>query len=270
MAYPLLRPTADRRRCLLQLTCRAQVLYFPFLNKVSTMDDFNNFSCHDGYSYSPSYCAPVADHYTESYNYCTTDPIAIMLRQQREDDEQRMLDAAQRRPEAEPVQAWTSTTRAYESYSPRVSTHVSSPVELSPAWWAEVARQRADDPDAPHEALAARAAGEKYYCLPSEPASWRRPLGSPGGYDVQWWMMFHDADERSMVLAELLGYTGARDADGWIRPTLWELLKMGYWTAQRYAFYYAEFADEYGRKIPPWIALLRSRQAHTPSAVMFG
>jgi hypothetical protein len=47
------------------------------------MDDFNNFSCDEGYSYSPSYCAPVADSFTESYNYCTTDPIAIMLRQHR-------------------------------------------------------------------------------------------------------------------------------------------------------------------------------------------
>jgi hypothetical protein len=234
------------------------------------MDDYG-FPDDRCYGYAQTFDSySVPDHYAESYNCATADPIAIMLRQQREDDEQRMLDAGQRRPEAEPGQACTSTTRGYEAYSPRVSTRVSSPAEFSPAWWAEEARRRADDPDAPHEALAARAAGQKYYCLPSEPASWRRPLSGPGEYDVQWWRMFHNADERSMVLAELLGYTGKRDDDGWIRPTRWELLKMGFWTAHRYAFYYAEFAEEYGRKIPLWIALLRSRQAYTPSAVMFG
>lgn len=56
------------------------------------MDDSYDFSCDEGYSYSPSYCAPVADHFTESYNYCTTDPIAIMLRQQREEQERLMLE----------------------------------------------------------------------------------------------------------------------------------------------------------------------------------
>jgi hypothetical protein len=86
--------------------------------------------------------------------------------------------------------------------------------------------------------------------------------------------MFCNADMRSMVFAELLEYTGKRGDDGWVRPTLWELLKMEFWTAHRYAFYYAEFAQEYGRKIPLWIPLiLRSRKAYapsyTPSAVMF-
>ena len=42
------------------------------------------------------------------------------------------------------------------------------------------------------------------------------------------------------------------------------------WTAHRYAFYYAEFAEEYGRKIPLWIALLlRRRLTYTPNAVIF-
>lgn len=92
--------------------------------------------------------------------------------------------------------------------------------------------------------------------------------------DPVWQKMHRNADMRSMVMAELLEYTGKRGDDSWIRPTLWELLKMDFWTAHRYAFYYAEFNEEYGRKIPLWIALiLRSRKAYapsyTPSAVMF-
>lgn len=228
------------------------------------MDEYGcpDNGCYGGYAQPfDTYSAP--DHYAESYNYATIDPIAIVLRQQRENDERRRLAAA-------PGQAGKSATRGYEAYPPRASTHGSSPAEGSPAWWAEVARSRAEDPDAPHQALAALAAGQKYYWLPSEAASWRRPLRGPSGkYDPQWWKMFNNADGRSRVLAELLGYTGARDADGWIRPTRWELLKMGFWTAHRYAFYYAEFAEEYGRKIPRWVALLRSPNAYTPSAAMF-
>lgn len=40
---------------------------------------------------------------------------------------------------------------------------------------------------------------------------------------------------------------------------------MGFWTAQRYAFYYAELAEELGR-IPRWVELLRPKRAHPPSA----
>lgn len=245
------------------------------------MDDYNYNSFDAGYSYEPTFT--VVDHYTESYNYCTSDSIAIMIRHQREDEERR-------RYEAEPVQEWTSTAPSTRAYSPEPSAYNSTapstsayspeppPYQsrssggLSRQELAEYAASRADDPDAPHQALAAMVAGHKYYSLPGEPASWRRPLRGPGGkYDGQWWKMFIDADERSRVFAELLGYVGARDADGWIRPTLWELLRMDFWTAQRYAFYYAEFADEYNRKIPGWIRLLRSVETrYTPSAVMFG
>jgi hypothetical protein len=78
--------------------------------------------------------------------------------------------------------------------------------------------------------------------------------------------MFSHADERSMHLAKQLGYIGARDDDGWIRPTLRELLRMGFWSTQRYAFYYAEFAEEFGRQVPRWIKRLCSVRAHPPSA----
>lgn len=169
--------------------------------------------------------------------------------------------------------AYTSTAPSIRAYSSEPPAHKSRPNSgLSRQELAEYAVSRADDPEAPHQALAALVAGHKYYGLPGEPASWRRPLRGPGGkYDGTWWKMFNDADERSRVFAELLGYVGARDTDGWIRPTLRELLRMGFWTAQRYAFYYAEFADEYGRKIPLWIRLLRSVETrYTPSAVMFG
>lgn len=250
MPHPLLRPTAHRRRCLLQLTCRPHVLYFPFLNKVSTMDDFDNCGCHGGYSYSPSYCAPVADHYAESYNYCTTDPIAIMLRHQREEQERRMF-------EVEPDQMWTPS--AAPLYAP------SSGWGSRPATAARSAQSSVDYSDSP--ALAALAAGHKYYCVPGEPTSWRRPLRCPGGeYDPQWWKMYHHADERSMYLAEQLGYIGARDDDGWIRPTRMELLRMGFWSAQRYVFYYAEFAEQFGRKIPRWVALLQPVRTHAPAS----
>jgi hypothetical protein len=223
------------------------------------MDDFNNFSCHEGYSYSPSYCAPVADHFTESYNYCTTDPIAIMLRQQREEQERRMF-------EVEPDQVWTRE-------APNHATYVALPAYESPSdkafrqAVAEEALRRADDPDAPHAYLAAAAAGHKYYYLPNEPASWRRPVRSPSGeYDPVWSTMFCNADELSTYLAKQLGYIGARDDDGWIRPTRWELFRLGFWTAQRYAFYYAEFAEEFGRKIPRWVEFLHPIRAHPPSA----
>ncbi|QGZ39344.1 hypothetical protein [Pseudoduganella flava] len=249
-------------------------------------------SCPDNgcYGYAqPFDTFSIPDHYAESYNYTTTDPIAIMLRQQREDDERRIFDAAQlmfdteRAPDerlifnAAPAlfQAEPTPVRLHEaSYR---SEYITSPncESMSGQAFCKAAAAYAllcaDDEDAPHEALAAAAAGHKYYYLPGEPISWRRPLRSPGGeYDAQWWKMFHHADERSMVLAELLGYTGKRDTDGWIRPTWLELLKMGFWTAHRYAFYYAEFAEEFGRKVPRWIALLPSRQTYTPSAVMFG
>ena len=78
--------------------------------------------------------------------------------------------------------------------------------------------------------------------------------------------MFCNADELSTYLAKQLGYIGARDDDGWIRPTRWKLFRMGFWTAQRYAFYYAEFAEEFGRKILRWIGLLRPVRKHAPSA----
>ena len=68
-------------------------MYFRFLSKVSTMDDFNNFGCHEGYSHSASYCAPAADPYMESYNYCTMDPVAIMIRNQREEEERNRYQA---------------------------------------------------------------------------------------------------------------------------------------------------------------------------------
>jgi len=73
-----------------------------------------------------------------------------------------------------------------------------------------------------------------------------------------------------MTLAKWLGYVGARDEDGWIRPTRRELVTMGFWAAQRYAFYYAEFAEEFGLVIPRWIRLLRPVRQCTPSAVAFG
>jgi hypothetical protein len=244
------------------------------------MDDYNYNSYDAGYSYAPT----VVDHYAESYNYGTTDSIAIMIRHQREDDERRLYEAEPVQEwtstapsisaySSEPMQEWSSTASSTKAYSPEPPTYNSrSNGGLSRKELAEYAASRADDPDAPHQALAAMVAGHKYYHLPGEPASWRRPLHGPGGkHDGQWWAMFHDADDRSMVLAELLGYIGARDADGWIRPTLWELLRMDFWTAQRYAFYYAEFADEYKRKVPRWIKLLRSVETrYTPSAVMFG
>jgi len=223
------------------------------------MDDFDNFGCHEEYSYSASYCAPAADPYMESYNYCTTDPIAIMLRHQREEQERRMF-------EVEPEQVWTHE-------APNHATYAALPAYESPSdkafrkAAAEHALHRADDPEAPHVALAAAAAGHKYYYLPDEPISWRRPLRCPnGGYDAFWSKMFCHADERSMYLAEQLSYIGARDDDGWIRPTRWELFRMGFWTAQRYAFYYAEFAEEFGRKIPLWVEFLRPLRAHPPSA----
>lgn len=223
------------------------------------MDDFENFGCYDGYSYSPSYCAPVADHYAESYNYCTTDPIAIMLRHQREEQERLMF-------EVEPDQVWTRD-------EPNHATYVALPAYKSPSdkafrkAAAEEALRRADDPDAPHSYLAAAAAGHKYYHLPCEPATWRRPVRSPNGeYDPVWSKMFCNADELSMYLAKQLGYIGARDEDGWIRATRWELVRMGFGSAQRYAFYYAEFAEEFGRQVPRWIERLCSLRTHPPSA----
>lgn len=231
---------------------------FPFLDKVSTMDDFDNFGCHEGYSYSPSYCAPVADHYAESYNYCTTDPIAIMLRHQREEQEQRMFEVG-------PEQVWTHEAPNHATYAALPAYESASDKAFRKAA-AEHALHRADDPEAPHVALAAAAAGHKYYYLPGEPTSWRRPLRCPnGGYDPVWSKMFCHADERSMYLAEQLGYIGARDEDGWIRPTRWELVRMGFWSAQRYAFYYAEFAEEFGRQVPRWIERLCSVRTHPPS-----
>jgi hypothetical protein len=214
------------------------------------MDDFNNFSCDEGYSYSPSYCAPVADHFMESYNYCTTDQIAIMLRNQREEQERRMF-------EVEPDRVWAPS--AAPSYAP------SSRRDARPATAARPSQSR-DDDWANSPASRARAAGEKYYHLPGEPKSWRRPLSPPSGkYDAQWWKMFANADELSTCLAEQLGYIGARDEDGWIRPTKWELVRMGFWSAQRYAYYYAEFAEEFGRQVPRWIERLCSVRAHPPS-----
>lgn len=206
----------------------------------------------------------VPDHYAESYNYATIDPIAIMLRQQREDDEQRTLDAAQRMPEAEPALTWShaAPSQAYASAPDYESTGGKASAKAA----AKEALRRVDDPDTPHSYWAAKAAGHKYYYLPTEPASWRRPLRGPsGGYDPVWEKMFCNADELSRYLAKHLGYIGARDDDGWIRPTCWELLRMGFWSAQRYAFYYAEFAEEFGRKIPRWIGLLRPVRKHAPS-----
>ena len=226
------------------------------------MEDFDNFGCHEEYSYSPSYCAPVADHLMESYNYCTTDPIAIMLRHQRVEQERRMF-------EVEPDQAGTRETPNHASYA-------SLPVYEAPSdrafrkAAAGYAMSRADDPDAPHEALAAVAAGRMYYYLPGEPTSWRRPLRCPNrGYDPVWSKMFCHAYERSMYLAGQLGYIGARDDDGWIRPTHWELLRMGFYSAQQYAFYYAEFAKEFGRKIPSWVAVLQLIRARPPSSELW-
>ena len=241
------------------------------------MDDFDNFDCHDGYPYSPSHCAPVADHFAESYNYCTIDPVAIMLRHQREEHERHMLEVEPGQTwthdapnhttfEVEPDQTWAPEVSNYTGYA-AVSAYEATSDKAFRIAAAEYALLRADDPDAPHEALAAAAAGHKYYYLPDEPISWRRPLRCPnGGYDAFWSKMFCHADERSMYLAEQLSYIGARDDDGWIRPTRWELFRMGFWTAQRYAFYYAEFAEEFGRKIPLWVEFLRPLRAHPPSA----
>jgi hypothetical protein len=217
------------------------------------MDDFDNFGCHEGYSYSPSYCAPVADHYAESYNYCTTDQIAIMLRHQREEQERRMF-------EVEPDQVRAPS--AAPLYAP------SSGWDSQPATVARPTESSDDDYDwANSPARRALAAGEKYYYLPGEPKTWRRPVSTPSGiYDAQWWTMFANADEVSTYLAKQLGYIGARDEDGWIRPSRWELVRMGFWSAQRYAFYYAEFAEEFGRKIPGWVEFLHPVRAHPPSA----
>lgn len=229
------------------------------------MDDFNNFSCDEGYSYSPSYCAPVTDHFAESYNYCTTDPIAIMLRQQREDDERRIFDNAHTTFEPEPTPAWSHVTPSRSKYF-TLPDYESPSDKAFRKMAAEEALRRADDPDAPHSYLAAAAAGRKYYHLPGEPATWRRPVRSPSGeYDPVWSKMFCNADELSMYLAKQLGYIGERDDDGWIRPSRWELLRMGFRSAQRYAFYYAEFAEEFGRKIPRWVARLQPIWAHPPS-----
>jgi hypothetical protein len=188
----------------------------------------------------------------ESYDYCTMDPVAIMIRNQREEEERN-------RYQAERDQAWAPSTAP--SYVP------SSGWESRTATAARPTQSRDDYDDwANSPARRALAAGEKYYYLPGEPKTWRRPLSTPSGkYDSQWWTMFANADELSMYLAERLGYIGARDEDGWIRPTRWELLRMDFLSVQRYAFYYAEFAEEFGRKIPRWIEFLRPLRAHPPS-----
>lgn len=217
------------------------------------MDDFNSFPSDQGYSYSPSYFAPATDPYIESYNYATVDPIAISIRHQREEQERN-------RYRAERDQAWAPS--AAPSYAP------SSGWDSRPATAARPTQSHDDFYDwADSPARKALAAGEKYYYLPGEPKSWRRPLFTPSGeYDSQWWTMFANADELSTCLAEQLGYIGARDEDGWIGPTRWELVRMGFWSAQRYAFYYAEFAEEFGRQVPRWIQRLGSLRAHPPSS----
>ena len=219
------------------------------------MDDFNNFSCDEGYSYSPSYCAPAADPYIESYNYCTMDPVAIMIRNQREEEERN-------RHQAERDQTWAPSTTL--PYAP------SSGWDSRQATAARPTQSPDDDYDYDFDNSPARralAAGEKFYYLPGEPKTWRRPVSTPSGiYDAQWWTMFVNADELSMYLAKQLGYIGARDEDGWIRPSRWELVRMGFWSAQRYAFYYAEFAEEFGRQVPRWIERLCSVRTHPPSA----
>lgn len=216
------------------------------------MDDFNSFGCNDGYSHSASYCAPAADPYLESYNYCTMDPVAIMIRNQREEEERN-------RHQAERDQAWAPS--AAPSYAP------SSGGDSRSATVARPTQSRNDDDDwANSPARRALAAGEKFYYLLGEPKTWRRALSTPSGqYDAQWWKMYVNADELSMYLAERLGYIGARDDDGWIRPTCWELLRMDFWAVQQYAYYYAEFAEEFDRKIPRWVEFLRSLRAHVPS-----
>lgn len=217
------------------------------------MDDFDSFSCNDGYSHSASYCAPAADPYLASYNPCTIDPVAIMIRNQREEEERN-------RYQAERGQGWASS--APPSYAP------SSGWDSRPATTGRPTEScDNDDYDwANSPARRALAAGQKYYYLPGEPKTWRRPVSTPSGkYDAQWWKMFANADEISMYLAERLGYIGARDEDGWIRPTCWELLRMDFWTVQQYAFYYAEFAEEFKRKIPRWVEFLRPMRTHVSS-----
>ena len=212
------------------------------------MDDYS-FPSSGDCTYAPACFAP--DPITESYNYCTSDPVALMIRHQREEEERN-------RSHAERDEAWApSAAPPYETSAdwdsrPATTTRPSQSPDDYDDW--------ADSPA--HRALAA---GEKYYHLPGEPKTWRRPLSTPSGkYDAQWWRMFINADELSMYLAEQLGYIGARDVDGWIRPTHWELLRMDFWSVQRYAFYYAEFAREFGRKIPRWIEILRPLRAHVP------
>ncbi len=117
----------------------------------------------------------VPDHYAESYNYATIDPIAIMLRQQREDDEQPMLDAAQCMPEVEPIPAWLHASSQAYAYAP---DYESTGGKASGEAAAKEALRRVDDPDTPHSYSAAKAAGHNYYYLPMS-----RPAGA-GPYEV--------------------------------------------------------------------------------------
>lgn len=107
----------------------------------------------------------------ETYNVCTIDPIAILLRQHREADERRAF-------EDEPGHTWPPEAPPLVSYSTQGPYEPASDKAFRVAA-AEYARRRAGDPDAPHETLAAAATGRKYYQLPSEPLSWRRPLRPP-------------------------------------------------------------------------------------------
>ncbi|MEM8516302.1 hypothetical protein [Janthinobacterium sp. CAN_S7] len=221
----------------------------------------DEYGCPDSRCYG--YAQPfdtysVHDPYAESYNYTTMDPIALLIRQQREEQERCMFGAVASAAwsHAAPSQSKYFTLQDYESPSDKAFRKAA----------AEEALLRADDPDAPHSYLAAAAAGRKYYHLPGEPTTWRRPVRSPSrGRDPMWSKMFCHADERSTYLAKQLSYIGARDDDGWICPTRWELFRMGFWKAQRYAFYYAEFATEFGRKIPRWVGFLHPVRAHPPS-----
>jgi len=72
----------------------------------------DEYSCpdHGCFEYAHTYePTPVLDHYVESYNVCTTDAIAIMLRQQREADERRIL-------EDEPGQTWVGEAPPLANY----------------------------------------------------------------------------------------------------------------------------------------------------------